>query len=65
MILSTVLEMGKKAGKTDLGQMIIKDVIDLVPTAYTKIKSKPFKSKEKASSASSGGTEDFVSSYHN
>ena len=57
--------MGKKAGKTDLGQMIIKDVIDLVPTAYTKIKNKPFKSKEKASSASSGGTEDFVSSYHN
>ena len=64
-ILSTALEMGKKAGKTDLGQMVIKDAIDLVPTAYTKIKNKLFKSKQKASNRSSGGAEDFVSSYYN
>ena len=29
-ILSTALEMRKKAGKTDLGQMIIKDAIDFL-----------------------------------
>ena len=43
----------------------MKDAIDLVSTTYTKIKNNLFKSKNKASSGNSGGTEDFVSSYYN
>lgn len=38
--------MGKRAGNNELGQMIIKNAIDFIPTAYTKIKNKLFKRKE-------------------
>lgn len=45
-VLSVALDMGKRAGNNELGQMIIKNAIDFIPTAYTKIKNKLFKRKE-------------------
>ena len=38
--------MGKRAGNPVLGQLIIKDAIDFVLTAYIKFKNKLFKRKE-------------------
>ena len=46
--LSTTIDLGKKAVRSPVGQMIIKDAVNALPTAYQKIKSKITNKKAKA-----------------
>lgn len=39
-LISTAIGLGTKAAKSNLRKMIIKDVIDYIPTAYKKVKNK-------------------------
>ena len=46
--LSTTIDLGKKAAGSSVGQMLIKDAINALPTAYEKIKNKITNKKVKA-----------------
>ena len=46
-LLSSAFDLTKRAGNSILGQMIIKDAIDFVSTAYAKIKNRLKKKKTK------------------
>ena len=56
--LSTAIDLRKKAAGSSVGQIIIKDAINGLPTAYKKIKSKITNKKAKA--ILNTGTDDYV-----
>ena len=45
VLLSSAFDLTKKARNSQLGKLIIKDTIDLAPTAYTKIRDKLMEKK--------------------
>ena len=56
--LSTAIDLRKKGASSSVGQMIINDAINALPTAYKKIKSKI--TNKKARAISNTGIDDFV-----
>ena len=54
----TAIDLGKKAAGSSVGQTIIKDAINALPTAYKKIKSKI--TNEKARAVLNTGIDDYV-----